>query len=144
MIWVFSFMAVVLAIGVSLNLRSAAEGVNEGMLAPCPASPNCVCSQDSDPLHAIEPLPADGEDPMERLLNVIREMPRTAVITKKENYLHVTFRSKVFQFLDDAEFYYVPEDGVIHVRSSSRMGYSDLGVNRARVEDIRKRLSSVN
>jgi uncharacterized protein (DUF1499 family) len=65
------------------------------------------------------------------------------VITETETYVHATFTSRVFRFVDDLEFYFVLDAPVIHVRSASRVGYSDLGVNRKRVEKIRKAFRSL-
>jgi len=63
-------------------------------------------------------------------------MPRAEIATDKENFLHVEFTSKIFRFVDDVEFYF-NEPGVIHFRSASRIGHSDMGVNRHRIEEIR-------
>ena len=72
----------------------------------------------------------------EKLLKVIKSMPRAEIVTDKENFLHVEFTSKIFRFVDDVEFYF-NEPGVIHFRSASRIGHSDMGVNRHRIEEIR-------
>jgi len=96
-----------------------------------------VSSQASDEKHAVAPI-AISDDPsaaMRRLKSVVEAMPRTQVIETKLDYLRVEFTSRVLGFVDDVEFYC---DGkVIQVRSASRLGYSDLGVNRKRVEEIR-------
>ena len=72
----------------------------------------------------------------EKLLKVIESMPRAEVATDKENFLHAEFASKIFRFVDDVEFYF-NEPGVIHFRSASRIGHSDMGVNRHRIKEIR-------
>ncbi|HEY9647011.1 MAG TPA: DUF1499 domain-containing protein, partial [Chroococcidiopsis sp.] len=64
-------------------------------------------------------------------------LERTKIITATSDYLYAEFSSKLMGFVDDVEFYLSPADGVIHVRSASRLGQSDLGVNRKRIEDIR-------
>lgn len=140
MVYVATFLALVVSVGIALNLRSAAGGIEQGRLAPCPGKPSCVCSQDTDPQHAIEPLIVKGDKPIEKIAEVVGNMPRTKIIKQTPNYLHATFRSKVFQFIDDVEFYYDSKEGVVHVRSSSRVGYRDFGVNRDRVEKIRSYL----
>jgi uncharacterized protein (DUF1499 family) len=117
---------------------AAGLGVHEGRLAPCPPSPNCVCSQGGDAAHAIEPLrftksPAEA---MAGLKEVIQNQKRTTIVTETTNYLHVEFRSALFRFVDDVEF--LVGDKVIQARSASRVGHSDLGVNRKRIEAIRK------
>jgi uncharacterized protein (DUF1499 family) len=113
-------------------------GVRDGKLAACPNKPNCVNSQTGDKNHAIAPLTFSG-DPvaaMEKLKAVVQAMPRTQVIESKPNYLYAEFSTPLMGFVDDVEFY---SDGkAIHVRSASRLGYSDLGVNRKRVEAVRE------
>ncbi len=74
---------------------------------------------------------------MEKLRQVIAEFPRTKVITATDDYLHVEFASAIFRFTDDVEFYVDERNSVIHVRSASRVGYSDMGANRRRIEEIR-------
>ena len=114
-------------------------GIREGKLAPCPSTPNCVSSQSVDKEHAIEPLAytGDAKEAMSRLAKIVREMPRTQIIGEKDDYLYAEFTSLIFRFVDDVEFF--PDDSAkrIHVRSASRLGKSDLGVNRKRVEAIR-------
>ena len=120
---------------------SPVSGVTDGKFAPCPSSPNCVSSQSNEAAHFVEPLRyADTQpDARERLLAIIHSLPRTQVLTDKNNYIHVTFRSLIFRFIDDVEFYFSEGEKLVHVRSASRVGYSDLGTNRKRVEEIRKR-----
>lgn len=120
----------------------AAQGIGcqNGQLAPCPSRPNCVCSQARSATHAIEPLviPEAMEDPIEQLVKLINAWPRTRLITQTDNYLHAEMRTRLCRFVDDVEFYWEPGSAVIHVRSASRLGYSDLGTNRRRVERIRR------
>uniref|UniRef100_UPI004056E08E DUF1499 domain-containing protein n=2 Tax=Candidatus Electrothrix sp. TaxID=2170559 RepID=UPI004056E08E len=117
-------------------------GVTGNRLTPCPTSPNCVSSltgEDKD--HAIAPLTYSEPfaEARQRLLDTIQSMKRTKIITADERYIHAEFRSGLFRFVDDVEFYFDDQASIIHVRSASRVGYSDLGVNRKRVEDIRNR-----
>jgi uncharacterized protein (DUF1499 family) len=114
-------------------------GVHDGRLSPCPTSPNCVCSYDDDKRHSIESLEAhnDPEADLDRLVQLLEQFPRTKVVTREENYLHVEFTSRLFRFVDDVEFLIDSEQDTIHVRSESRVGYSDFGVNRKRIEQIR-------
>ena len=112
----------------------------EQRFAPCPESPNCVLSFATDELHAIDPLPLPADDPMGALRDVVASFPRTKIVVEDGDYLHVTFTSLVFRFVDDVEFRIDREADVIHVRSASRVGYGDMGVNRRRVESIRERL----
>jgi uncharacterized protein (DUF1499 family) len=118
--------------------RPASLGARDGRLAPCPASPNCVSSQAPDDEHRIAPFPFTGpaRDAMLRLKDIVRSFPRTSVVTDAGAYLHVEFTSLIFRFVDDVEFVADDAAKVIHVRSTSRLGRSDLGENRQRVERI--------
>jgi uncharacterized protein (DUF1499 family) len=115
-------------------------GVSEGRLAPCPTSPNCVSSQADQEGKLIEPFRYDGDRQAAKtkLLSVITGFPRTRVETDDGRYLHVVFTTRLLRFKDDVEFYFAEDEPVIHVRSASRVGYSDLGTNRRRVEALRK------
>lgn len=121
--------------------RPAASAVRDGRLAPCPSSPNCVSSQAPDAAHRVEPLPLSGPvaAALVKLADIVRSLPRTAVVESSETYLRAEFTSALFRFVDDVEFFADEAAGVIHVRSASRVGSSDLGVNRRRVEQIRSR-----
>jgi uncharacterized protein (DUF1499 family) len=119
-------------------------GVNNSKLTPCPKTPNCVSSQAHDAEHYIEPIRFEGtqQEAHDRLLQIIESEKRTQILTDQENYIRVEFTSALFRFVDDVEFYF-PEEPVgvkvIHVRSASRVGFSDLGANRKRIEHIRSR-----
>jgi uncharacterized protein (DUF1499 family) len=132
-------------IGVSLTScvsgSSAALGVKEGHLAKCPATPNCVSSDDDD-AHFLEPLAFDSspEAAWQALLDVVETLPRVCIVTAGQDYLHAEVRSRIFRFIDDVEFHLRPTARIIAVRSASRVGYSDLGANRKRVEHIRRSL----
>ena len=124
------------------TVKSTASGGEDGKLPPCPASPNCVGSDATDAAHRVEPYRlrvAPGEG-WQALLEVVAALPRTTVVTKSEDYLHAESRSTLFGFVDDVEFQLRPADKTIAVRSASRLGYWDLGVNRRRVEQIRELL----
>lgn len=114
-------------------------GVSGGRLAACPDSPNCVGSQGADTRHAIEPLAMRGtaEESLERLRRLVESMPGARLVRADPPYLHFEMRTRICRFVDDLEFLADPAASVIHVRSASRLGYSDLGANRARVEGIR-------
>ena len=119
-------------------------GVNQGRLAPCPGTPNCVCSDDQDAEHAIAPLTytTNQAAAMAALKQVIQSMERAQIITESADYLYAEFTTKLMGFVDDVEFYFAPAAKVIQVRSASRLGKSDLGVNRARIETIRTKLQA--
>jgi uncharacterized protein (DUF1499 family) len=114
-------------------------GVRDGRLAPCPSSPNCVSSQSTDRQHTVEPLQykASAEEAMSEMKNIIGSMKRTRIVSESGNYLHAEFTSALWRFVDDVEFYFDDSAKVIHLRSASRLGKSDFGVNRKRVEAIR-------
>jgi uncharacterized protein (DUF1499 family) len=118
-------------------------GVTNGRLAVCPASPNCVSTQADDAEHRMQPIPLTGsaDEAMQRIQAVVAKMPRTKIVTAEDNYLHVEFQSALFRFVDDVEFLIDPDEQLIHFRSASRVGHSDFGVNRRRMEQFRKALS---
>lgn len=110
---------------------------------PCPDKPNCVSSLDRDRKHFIEPLHFSDSlmDARGRLLNTISEIKRVRVVSSQENFIKAEFTSFLFRFVDDAEFLFDDQNKIIHLKSASRVGYSDLGANRRRLEYIRKRLN---
>lgn len=114
-------------------------GVRDGKLLSCPNTPNCVSSQSSDATHKIEPLTftSNPQEAFAKLRQVIQNLPRTKIISETNNYLYAEFTSAIMGFVDDVEFYLDAEAKVFHVRSASRLGQSDLGVNRKRIETIR-------
>ena len=109
-----------------------------GQFAPCPDKPNCVSSKSSLSLHKVAPITYKGtsKNAREIILKIIKSMPRTKIFVHKDNFIHTEFTSKLFRFVDDVEFYF-ENTGTIHIRSASRIGHSDMGVNRERLEDIR-------
>lgn len=118
----------------------------EGFLLPCPASPNCVSSIASDPEHTVRPFTFDStpEQAWARLKQALATEKRMIVRAEKGGYLRAEFRSLVFRFTDDVEFVLVPDAQLIHVRSASRTGHSDFGVNRKRVERLRVKFNALN
>jgi uncharacterized protein (DUF1499 family) len=119
-------------------------GVRGAQLAPCPASPNCVCSDARDAAHAVAPLAlaAPAERAFELAIEAVAALPRTTIMSRTQDYVHAECRSALFGFVDDLELHLRPESGQIAIRSASRMGYSDLGVNRRRVERLRAALAA--
>ena len=116
----------------------AAIGINN-RLEPCPSSPNCVVSVNGDEEHQIDPITYKGDraTAKETLLKVLSVVPRTEVIESTDNYIHAESTSRIFKFVDDVDFYFPEDENIIHLRSASRVGESDLGVNRRRMEQIR-------
>ena len=117
--------------------RPSNLGVKDGKLTACPETPNCVNSQGTDTQSKIEPLP---DVSIAEIKKVVEGMERTTIIEETDNYLYVEFKSKLMGYVDDVEFYRDRDAGVVQVRSASRLGKSDLGVNRKRVEEIRSKL----
>ena len=109
-------------------------------LEPCPDSPNCVSSKEEPGSSRFtEPLPAsDISNPIERMRALLSSWERVEVIEESDVYLHVTFTSRWWGFIDDVEFVYDKERATIDIRSASREGYYDLGANKSRVKRIRK------
>jgi len=115
-------------------------GLLKGQLRPCPTSPNCVCSEShTDTAHAITPLP--GND-WPRLIATVSQLGGH-IITDNGDYLHATFTSSLFGFVDDLEARREVLHNVIHIRSASRVGHSDLGINRKRIERIRQQMAGL-
>jgi uncharacterized protein (DUF1499 family) len=119
-------------------------GVKDGKLAACPGTPNCVSSQASDTEHRVEAIAftSSASEAFAKLKSLVQGMERAAVINEGSNYLYAEFTSGLMGFVDDVEFYVDDSAKVIHVRSASRLGQSDLGVNRKRVEEIRGKLAA--
>ena len=113
-------------------------GVKNGCLAPCRSTPNCVSSQaaPSDREHYVAPLKASMED----VKKAVQSLPRTRIVLAYPDYLYAEFRSRLLRYVDDVEFLFDGKN--IQVRSASRLGRRDFGVNRDRIEEIRRRVSS--
>ena len=115
-------------------------GVTNGRFAPCRRTPNCVSSQadPADTEHYIAAIPFRG-DAMGAVRKALAAMPRVTIVLEKPNYLYAEFRSRLLGYVDDVEFFY--DGSAIQVRSASRLGRRDFGVNRNRVERLRALLS---
>ena len=113
-------------------------GVHQLQLRECPSSPNCVSSYYPDDDHYITPIATSSQPQASimQLKSIISTHPNMALIKQTDNYLYVQFTSSVLGFVDDLEF--IVEETHIHVRSASRIGYSDFGANRKHIETIRK------
>ncbi len=111
----------------------------EGRLTPCPGSPNCVSSDAGDDAHRIAPLSfgGDPERAWQRLVDHIESAPEYTIVERDDGYLRAEARTRLLRFVDDVEFHLRPEAGQIAMRSASRVGYSDLGANRRRLERLR-------
>lgn len=121
-------------------------GVTDGRLARPKSTPNCVSSQ-ADPAdtgHYIAPIKFSGSaiEAMAAVRNIVEGTERTLVVRHEAGYLYAEYKSKLMGYVDDVEFLAAEREGVIHVRSGSRLGRRDYGVNRARIESIRERLAA--
>lgn len=139
--------AVVLAVFVGMAFASRRRpvlGPVNGQLRLCPASPNCVCSRDPADEHFIEPFRCSGDADTEfqRLVSLVDALPRTQCIDERDGYVRFEFTTRLMRYVDDVEFLLDAPAGLIHVRSASRVGRSDFGANRARVDEIRRRFLS--
>jgi uncharacterized protein (DUF1499 family) len=112
-------------------------------LAPCPSSPNCVSTLGTSDRHRIAPYyyRSSLDEARRRLKEIVGAQRGAKIIKEDETYLHAEFTSRVFRFVDDVEFIFEDETKTIHFRSASRTGYSDFGVNRNRMEEIRRLLN---
>jgi uncharacterized protein (DUF1499 family) len=137
-------------VGLFAGSRPGTLGVRDGRLLPCPTSPNCVSSNApaEDAEHHVAPLPfppsaqGDPAAAWATLERAVRALERTTVITVQRGYLHAEASTALLGFVDDLECLLDAGARVIHVRSASRVGYSDLGANRKRVEALRVRLAA--
>lgn len=121
-----------------ISRRKPSLGMVDGRLRPCSARPNCVCSEFKNLPSYVKPLEILGSpnNDWERAKRIIREMGGK-IEFEDESYLWATFRTRIFRFIDDFELRIDEKNEVIHIRSCSRVGYSDMGANRRRIEIIR-------
>ena len=119
-------------------------GVANGRLSPCPSSPNCVASGAKDELHSIAPLAlsASADAAWRALVADLEGRPRVEIVTSRDGYLHAVFTSRLMRYRDDVEFQLAASGRAIEVRSASRIGHGDMGVNRERIESIRAALAA--
>jgi uncharacterized protein (DUF1499 family) len=124
-------------------------GIENGKLTQCPDKPNCVSSFSNNEKHYIKPIIIKGKrlEIKNDIVNIVNELKNSKVTVTKNSYVRAEFTSKVFGFVDDVEFYF-PETKSkvtsIHIRSGSRVGYSDFNVNRERIETIRIKFETLN
>ncbi len=113
----------------------------DGCLSRCPETPNCVCSQHPDDAsHYMEAFSFKGSlaDAQNRIRALIRSIPKAVIVDERGPYIHATFTSGFFKFVDDVEFLIKPEESRIHFRSASRLGRSDLGANKRRMQKLKE------
>ena len=145
--WFFSLLATAFVLWGGVRWANSASraihtlGVSDGRLAACPNRPNCVSSQAESPEHqaAAIPLKQPSEEALDKIESAIRSMKRGKIVTREKGYLHAEFCSRLLAFVDDVEFMIDDAERLIHFRSAARVGYSDMGANRRRMEEIRRR-----
>ncbi len=121
--------------------RPSDLGVKDGQLKACPGSPNCVSSQSRDAEHSIAPIATTHpKATLDRIAALIEADDSAKIITRADDYINAEYTSALMGFVDDVEFWANADAGKIEVRSASRLGESDLGVNRKRIEAIRAAL----
>ena len=123
--------------------RPVQAGLADGRLRPCPPTPNCVCSEDPDPERRVPAFATEdgGGDPgaaFASLVSHVQALEEAEALQIGEDYAHFVFRTPLLGFADDLELRLDAGAGLIHVRSSSRVGRSDLGANERRVERLRE------
>ena len=136
-----SVLFLIAALG-GCGLGSVARLGADGQLATCGSAPHCVSSLAGDEAHRVDPLRYEGSraEAHQRLLRTLRALPRTEVVVDEPRYIRAEATSTTLRFVDDLEVLLPNEEasgGLIQVRSSSRLGYSDMGVNRQRVDALR-------
>lgn len=133
-------------VNVNNNLPEGLGLTEEGLLKACPASPNCVSTQalTDDEVHYIEPIVyrGDRKDTQLKIESFMLEKNNARIVTHSLGYVHFEVTSQLIGYIDDVEFYLPEADSVVHVRSASRVGYSDIGVNRDRVQQVQNLLAN--
>ncbi len=132
------FPVIALVLTMSAVAPTAADDDLPPPLAPCPSSPNCVCSEYSDSGAHILPLAADEPDAAWQAVAAAVEAIGGVIVERRDGYLRAEFTSRLFRFVDDLELRLDQASRQIHVRSASRVGYYDFGVNRRRVGALRE------
>lgn len=125
--------------------RPANLGITDNKFTACPSTPNCISSDANDDAHRTLPIQFNisATEAWQLAVESVMALPRTHIVTNTPNYLHAECTSALFRFVDDLELHLRPTDKTIAIRSASRLGHSDLGVNRDRVETLRTSLSKL-
>ena len=133
-------LIIIALIALSIASRNAPDlGMHNGKLMPCPDTPNCQCSEYAGD-HYIEPVKIDPDQfTMEQAVEVIKSMDGKLIITENY-YIRAEFTTTLLRFIDDFELRFDNESGLLHIRSASRVGHSDLGKNRQRIDKFKSQL----
>ncbi len=124
--------------------QEVAVGPVAGALRTCPDTPNCISSLDDRTDSRVPSITYSGDAAlvMERAGAVLRSFGNVTIVEERDDYIHAEARSSLFGFVDDVELHLDDESSVLHFRSASRAGHSDLGVNRERYEAFREAFST--
>ncbi len=126
----------------TLSTANPANSASEKTLPACRDSPNCVSSQAQDAKHFIEPFKIIGtpKEAWKALKQALNSQSRLVITHETNDSLHAEATSLVFRFVDDINVILDTDTRTIHIRSASRTGHSDFGVNRKRIEALRLQL----
>jgi uncharacterized protein (DUF1499 family) len=113
---------------------------SRSLIPPCPDKPNCVSSLAEDEDRRVAPLTYSGDldRAREKILGILNGFEKVKIVVVEKDYIHAEFRSSLFRFVDDVQLYFPPDEKIVHVRSASRTGYYDFGVNRRRIDRLRE------
>ncbi len=139
-------LALIAAYMVFQNLKKpATPGLINGQLAPLPSSPNAVSSQTENTDRYVEPFPfkADSTTTMAALHTMLGEFDSITILSETEKYIHAVSISAKMRYRDDLEFLLDEEENLVHFRSASRVGYSDMGLNRQRYNVLKERYNAL-
>jgi len=118
---------------------SSAPGLVNSKLAPCPDKPNCICTEFADDQsHFIDAIKSQSLD-LDMITKAI-ESTGGIINTTQNNYIAATYTSRIFKYVDDFEIRIDRENQLIHIRSASRVGHSDMGANIKRIENFKNAL----
>lgn len=136
----FASAALLSSCGIGSNILRGSQGE----LAPCTGGPHCVSSVDANTDHRIPAIPYVGtiNSAKNLIKNILAKDPAAAIVLETDDYLHATYTTDLLRYVDDVEFVF-SQPGRIDVRSSSRIGYADMGVNRRRMEAIRQQFADL-
>lgn len=142
------FQAIILFLALINNACTGTRpddlGIQNNGFKNCPDKPNCVSSFANTEEHKIAPLQVGSDIAAAKtaVKAAVETMGNGKLINETENYLYFEFTSSLMKYVDDVEIYFTGADGLAHVRSASRLGYSDMGANRKRIEMIRGKLAN--
>ncbi len=136
----FILIAILLVVTIAFEGgRDLKVGMTEGKFTPCPGTPNCLSSQAESKEAYMAPIDTgnlETEAVMKIARTLVEKSDRAKVVEFEGKYLRAEFKSLIFRFVDDVEFYHDAQKGLLHFKSASRVGKSDLGVNRKRMEKL--------